>query len=133
MKKNQVEAQLLASGQLRVLLTLSRDLLQTDEASGSLELVGQTLVEMIRPDSALLILRGDRFNIVGFDKHGTPIQPVRIIRCIKPACPCCLVRDARTNRFAATSSANTAGRARLPWRSWRRLRLPSWPLNGTMT
>lgn len=72
MRKNQVEAQLLASGQLRVLLTLSRDLLQTDEASGSLELVGRTLVEMIRPDSALLLLRGDQLNIVGFDNHGVP-------------------------------------------------------------
>jgi len=71
-EENQVGARLLASSRLRVLLSLSRDLLQTDEASGSLELVGRTLVEMIRPDSALLLLRGDRLNLVGFDKHGAP-------------------------------------------------------------
>jgi diguanylate cyclase (GGDEF)-like protein len=70
MRKNQVEARLLSSGQLRVLLTLSRDLLQTDEASGSLGLVGRTLVEMTRPDSALLLLCDGRLNIVGFDNHG---------------------------------------------------------------
>lgn len=72
MRKNQVEARLLASGQLRVLLTLSRDLLQTDGASGSLELIGRTLAEMMRSDSALLLLRGDGLNIVAFDKHGAP-------------------------------------------------------------
>jgi diguanylate cyclase (GGDEF)-like protein len=70
MRKNQTEAQQLGPGQLRVLLTLSRDLLQTDEASGSLELVGRTLAEMIRPDSALLLLRGDCPDNIGFDSHG---------------------------------------------------------------
>jgi len=72
MMKKRVEAQLLAPGQLRVLLTLSRDLLQTDEANGSLEMIGRTLVEMVLPDSALLFLRSDRLHIVGFDKHGVP-------------------------------------------------------------
>lgn len=74
MATNRVDAHLLAPGQLCVLLTLSRDLLQTDEASGSLDLIGRTLAEMVRPDSALLLLRGDVLNIVGFDKHGVP-QP----------------------------------------------------------
>lgn len=72
MMKKKVEAQLLALGQLRVLLTLSRDLLQTDEANGSLDMIGRALVEMVRPDSALLLLRGDRTHVVGFDKHGVP-------------------------------------------------------------
>jgi diguanylate cyclase (GGDEF)-like protein len=72
MMKKRGEAQLLAPGQLRVLLTLSRDLLQTDEANGSLDMIGRTLVEMVQPDSALLLLRGDRMHIVGFDKHGVP-------------------------------------------------------------
>jgi diguanylate cyclase (GGDEF)-like protein len=72
MRKNQVEARLLAPGQLRVLLALSRDLLQTDEASGSLELVGRALVEMIRPHMALLLLRVDRPVVIGFDNHGVP-------------------------------------------------------------
>jgi diguanylate cyclase (GGDEF)-like protein len=72
MRKNQTEAQQLAPGQLRALLTLSRDLLQTDEADSSLELVGRTLAGMVRPDSALLLLRGDRINAVGFDGQGLP-------------------------------------------------------------
>jgi len=45
-------------------LTLSRDLLQTDEASGSLDMMGRTLAEMVGPDSALLLLCGDRQHIV---------------------------------------------------------------------
>jgi diguanylate cyclase (GGDEF)-like protein len=72
MTKQQVEAQQLDPGQMRILLTLSRDLLQTDEPIGSLELVGRALVEIIQPDSALLLLRGKQLNIVEFDKHGAP-------------------------------------------------------------
>lgn len=72
MRKNRVEAPRFAAGQLRILLTLSRDLLQTDEANGSLGLVGRTLAEMMRPDLGLLLLGGDRLNMVGFDKHGAP-------------------------------------------------------------
>jgi hypothetical protein len=52
MMKHQTEAQQLAPGQLRALLTLSRDLLQTDEADSSLDLVGRTLAGMVRPRSA---------------------------------------------------------------------------------
>ncbi|MGJ7913927.1 diguanylate cyclase [Massilia sp. LXY-6] len=70
MKKNQAEARLLAPGQLCLLLTLSRDLLQTDEASGALDMIGQALVELVRPQSALLLLRGDRLDIVEFDHYG---------------------------------------------------------------
>jgi len=72
MRKQQVEAQQLGPGQMRILLTLSRDLLQTDEPVGSLELVGRALVEIIRPNSALLLLRGEQLTIVEFDQHGAP-------------------------------------------------------------
>jgi len=68
----QAEAPELAPGPLRVLLTLSRDLLQTDDASGSLKLVGRTLVEMTRSKAALLLQCGGQLNIVGFDDHGSP-------------------------------------------------------------
>jgi diguanylate cyclase (GGDEF)-like protein len=70
MRQNQAEARLLAPGQLCLLLTLSRDLLQADEASAALDMIGQTLVELVRPRSALLLLRRDRLDIVGFDDHG---------------------------------------------------------------
>ncbi|WP_020654964.1 GGDEF domain-containing protein [Massilia niastensis] len=70
MRKPQAEARQLGPAQLRVLLTLSRELLQADEAGSSLELVGRALAEMIRPDSALLLLRGERLDIVGFDNRG---------------------------------------------------------------
>lgn len=72
MSKHHVEARQLGAGQLRLLLTLSRDLLQTDEAMGSLQLVGLALTEMVQPNAALLLLRGDQLTIVAFDEHGTP-------------------------------------------------------------
>jgi diguanylate cyclase (GGDEF)-like protein len=70
MRTDQVGARQLGAVQLRVLLTLSRELFQTDEASSSLGLIGRALVEMIQPDSALLLVRGDRLDIVGFDSRG---------------------------------------------------------------
>lgn len=61
--------------QLRPLLMLSRELLQSDDAIGSLELVGKTLVEMMRMDSALLIVRTEGTEyIVGFDSAGMARQ-----------------------------------------------------------
>lgn len=71
MKNKHIETPPFGAGQLRVLLTLSRDLLQTDEASGSLALVGRTLVDMVQPSSALLLVRGDLLNVVAFDRHGS--------------------------------------------------------------
>ncbi|WP_426335898.1 diguanylate cyclase domain-containing protein [Pseudoduganella sp. R-31] len=53
-----------------MLLTLARDLLQTDEAQGSLALIGRALAETVRFDSALLLLRSDRTELVEFDSHG---------------------------------------------------------------
>ncbi len=70
MRKLRVETRQLGPAQLRVLLTLARDLLQTDEAQGSLALIGRALAEMVRFDSALLLLRSERMELVGFDNHG---------------------------------------------------------------
>ena len=57
--------------QLRPLLMLSRELLQSDDALGSLALVGKTLVDMMRMDSALLIVRTEGTEyIVGYDNAG---------------------------------------------------------------
>jgi diguanylate cyclase (GGDEF)-like protein len=54
---------------------LSRELLQSDDAIGSLELVGKTLVEMMRMDSALLIVRTEGTEyIVGVDSAGMARQ-----------------------------------------------------------
>lgn len=61
--------------QLRPLLMLSRELLQSDDAIGSLELVGKTLLEMMRMDSALLIVRTEGTEyIVGIDGAGMARQ-----------------------------------------------------------
>lgn len=70
MRAQRVETRQLGPAQLRILLTLARDLLQTDEAQGSLALIGRAMVEMVRFDSALLLLRGDRMDLVAFDSHG---------------------------------------------------------------
>lgn len=43
--------------QLRPLLHLSRELLQPDEAAGSLELIGTTLADMLNMDCAIPIMR----------------------------------------------------------------------------
>ncbi|WP_342116778.1 GGDEF domain-containing protein [Pseudoduganella sp. OTU4001] len=72
MRKHRVETRQLGPAQLRILLTLARDLLQTDEAPGSLALIGRALVEMVRFDSALLLLRSARMELVEFDSHGIP-------------------------------------------------------------
>ncbi|MET0980722.1 MAG: GGDEF domain-containing protein [Telluria sp.] len=70
MRKDAVQTRQLDAPQLRVLLTLSRELFQTDEADSALQLVGRSLVEIIHPDSTLLLLRGYRLDVVGFDSRG---------------------------------------------------------------
>ncbi len=70
MRKHRVETRQLGPAELRILLTLARDPLQTDEAQGSLALIGRALAEMVRFDSALLLLRSDRMDLVEFDSHG---------------------------------------------------------------
>lgn len=59
-----------AASQLRALLTLARELFQDDDMASSLGLVGRTLAGLLRPEAALLILRNDRLDLVGFDRHG---------------------------------------------------------------
>jgi diguanylate cyclase (GGDEF)-like protein len=70
MKNDRVETRQLGPAQLRILLTLARDLLQTDEAQGSLALIGCALAQTVRFDSALLLLRSDGMDLVEFDSHG---------------------------------------------------------------
>ena len=69
MKARQIDAP-----QLRVLLSLARELFQTDEVSNSLRLIGRTVVDLIRSDSALLLIRAERFEIAAFDARGA-LQP----------------------------------------------------------
>lgn len=56
---------------LRPLLALSRDLLQSDDAIGTLELVGKAMTHMLRIDYALLILlTHEARHLIGFGKDG---------------------------------------------------------------
>jgi diguanylate cyclase (GGDEF)-like protein len=57
--------------QLHKLLALARELFQTDDTGYSLALLGSTLCDMLRPDTALLLLRGARLDAIGFDARGT--------------------------------------------------------------
>lgn len=72
MRHKQIKTGELGLVQLRVLLTLSRELLQTDETDRSLLLVGRALVDLVQPHSALLVLRGDSNDAVGLDSRGIP-------------------------------------------------------------
>ncbi|MGJ9419966.1 diguanylate cyclase domain-containing protein [Massilia sp. CMS3.1] len=74
MANSTMNAPPLDAAQLRVLLTLARELFQSDEVNSSLLLVGRTVVDMIRSDSALLLLRGERLEIAAFDARGG-LQP----------------------------------------------------------
>jgi predicted signal transduction protein with EAL and GGDEF domain len=69
MKTSLAQAQL-GAGELRILLTLSRELLQHDDVNSSLQLVGRTLVELTRCHSALLLVRGSALGVVGFGSTG---------------------------------------------------------------
>ncbi|SHN43742.1 diguanylate cyclase (GGDEF) domain-containing protein [Duganella sacchari] len=70
MTNKPVKVRQLSPVQLRILLTLSRELLQTDDVSSSLGLVGRVLVEVMSPDSALLLLQDERLDVVCFDRRG---------------------------------------------------------------
>lgn len=72
MRSREVAMRRLGPPQLRALLLLSRDLLQSDQARGSLDLVGKCLAELIEPDSALLAIRGEVTDVVEFDQRGLP-------------------------------------------------------------
>jgi len=59
-------------GQLRALLAMSRELMQTDEAVAALALAGQAMVDLAHVDSALLLVRGEVNASIGFDSRGQP-------------------------------------------------------------
>lgn len=59
------------SSVLRPLLALSRDLLQSDDSAGSLDLVGKTLIRLLRADDALLVVQTEGVEYVfGFGRSG---------------------------------------------------------------
>lgn len=60
--------------QLRGLLNMSRELMQVDEPSRALVLAGRALAELAHVDSALLLIRGEVSETIGFDSMGTPRQ-----------------------------------------------------------
>jgi diguanylate cyclase (GGDEF)-like protein len=57
---------------LRPLLSLSRELLETDDALGALQLVGKALADMMHIEHAMLLVQtGEDEYIAGFDAAGT--------------------------------------------------------------
>jgi len=58
--------------QLRALLTMSRELMQTDEPLAALALAGRTMTELAHVDRALLLVRGEVNASIGFDRTGKP-------------------------------------------------------------
>jgi diguanylate cyclase (GGDEF)-like protein len=59
-------------GQLRALLTMSRELMQTDEPLAVLMLAGRAMADLADVDSALLLVRGEVNEAIGFDRTGEP-------------------------------------------------------------
>jgi diguanylate cyclase (GGDEF)-like protein len=59
--------------QARALLTMARELLQTDEVPGVLAVVGQSIAELTHASAALLVVCGDdNEEIAAFDRSGKP-------------------------------------------------------------
>jgi diguanylate cyclase (GGDEF)-like protein len=58
--------------QLRNLLTMSRELMQVDESLAALALAGRAMVELAGVDKALLLVRGEVNESIGFDCDGRP-------------------------------------------------------------
>lgn len=59
--------------QLRALLGMSRELLQSDDRLDALGLAGRAMAELAQPRSALLLVRGDVEQAVEFDHGGRPV------------------------------------------------------------
>jgi diguanylate cyclase (GGDEF)-like protein len=57
---------------LRALLTMSRELMQVDDAGAAVALTGRTILELSKGDGALLLVRGDISESIGFDRSGRP-------------------------------------------------------------
>jgi len=58
--------------QLQSLLTMSRELMQVDDATAAVALAGRTVLELTKGGGALLLVRGDISASVGFDRSGRP-------------------------------------------------------------
>lgn len=58
--------------QLRTLLTMSRELMQADAPLAALALAGRAMAELTRFDGAVLLVRGEVDESIGFDRHGQP-------------------------------------------------------------
>lgn len=84
MKNAHATTRQLRQAQLNGLLTLSRELFQTDEAADTLDIVGHTLVELVGPACALLVLGGDQLSIFGFDGRGD-VRPAGADHMLYPA------------------------------------------------
>ena len=59
-------------GELRALLTMSRELMQSDEPLAVLALAGRAMADLAHVDSALLLVRGEVNEAIGFDRRGVP-------------------------------------------------------------
>lgn len=59
-------------GQLRALLGMSRELLQSHDAKEVLELAGRAILELTQASTALLVLHGEGEQVVAFDRSGRP-------------------------------------------------------------
>ncbi|MEW6023897.1 MAG: GGDEF domain-containing protein [Pseudomonadota bacterium] len=60
------------AGQLRALLTMSRELMQADEPFAALVLTGRAMAELAHAGRALLLVRGEVNASIGFDRAGKP-------------------------------------------------------------
>lgn len=58
--------------QLQGLLAMSRELMQVDNPLAALALAGRAMAELAQVDSALLLVRGEVNESVGFDRTGRP-------------------------------------------------------------
>ena len=56
--------------QLQALLGMARELIQADDAPAALALAGRAMIELAGADSALLLVRGEASESVGFDRSG---------------------------------------------------------------
>lgn len=60
--------------QLRALVTMSRELMQVDSAPAALALMGRTLTGLAQAEQALLLVRGDINESIGFNQAGWPCK-----------------------------------------------------------
>ncbi|MGI4717332.1 MAG: diguanylate cyclase [Janthinobacterium lividum] len=58
--------------QLRALVILARELMQVESSCAVLALAGRAMAELARIDSALLLVRGEVTESIGFDRDGKP-------------------------------------------------------------